>query len=151
MERVYPEGDVKWYTSGSLETSILTLSCATFGVGFLALHTIGRHNGFVPMVGFIVLATVTSTLANWMLGRAFLLKKAKNLTELVENAVGKAAGLTASICHLVYVLVSVGAHFIFGNLQLTQPRSCPPASVTKLRTALLGLKMTPPLKTWLLE
>ena len=49
---------------GSFRSSLLTLVASMIGVGFLTLPNIGKYNGWVAIIFFVLLSAVISALAN---------------------------------------------------------------------------------------
>lgn len=83
------------------------------GVGFLTLPMIGRNNGYLSIIGFVVYSAFLSYIANLMLGRAFHASKGKSYADIVKKIEGPKSSLIVLIFLFSYVLSSTGAYFIF--------------------------------------
>ena len=78
---------------GSMRASIFTIISSMIGVGFLTLPAIGKNNGYVIIVLFIILASSLSLFANIQLGIAFKITRRNNYALIVEEILGKVYSL----------------------------------------------------------
>lgn len=86
----------KWFGKvkpGSMRASIFTIISSMIGVGFLTLPAIGKNNGYVIVVLFIILASSLSLFANIQLGIAFKITRRNNYALIVEEILGKVYSL----------------------------------------------------------
>lgn len=68
------------------------------------------------MIGLIVLAAFISVFANWQLGRGFRATEGKTYSKIVARVDGRVSSLIIMIFLLLYVYVSAGAYYVFGNI-----------------------------------
>ena len=100
--------------AGSYRGSLVTLTCSMMGIGFLTLPVMGKTNGLVPMVFFILVASLVSGIANWQLGIGFRATKARSLTTMISSVNGKTSAIFCIFFLVLDIWVSVGALYIFG-------------------------------------
>jgi amino acid permease len=101
---------------GGFRGSLLTLCSSMIGVGFLTLPEIGKKNGLVPMVGFILVSAFISVFANWQIGRGFRHTQGKTYSKIVARIDSRTSSLVNMVFLFLYVYVSAGAYYIFGSL-----------------------------------
>jgi len=108
----------RWFgpiKSGSFRGSMLTLVSSMIGVGFLTLPVIGKYNGSISIIFFILLSMGISCFANILIGRGFQHSYGKNYPEIIERINGPKLSLLALIFLFLYVFASSGSYFIFGK------------------------------------
>lgn len=103
--------------AGGFRSSLLTLCSSMIGVGFLTLPVIGKKSGLYAMLFFIVLASLISMFANWQLGRGFRATEGKTYSKIVARVDGRTSSLVTMIFLFMYVYVSAGAYYVFGNIK----------------------------------
>lgn len=86
------------------------------GVGFLTLPVIGKKSGLYPMLFFIILASMISVFANWQLGRGYRATDGKTYSKIIARVDGRTSSLVTMIFLFMYVYVSAGAYYVFGEL-----------------------------------
>lgn|SRR3990167_1274093 len=113
----------RWFgplTSGGFRGSLLTLCSSTIGVGFLTLPEIGKKSGAYTMLIFIVGSAMISMFANWQISRGFRATGGKTYSKIVARVDGRVSSLINMIFLFLYVYVSAGAYYLFGNRLLIE-------------------------------
>jgi len=109
----------RWFgpvKAGSMRASIFTIISSMIGVGFLTLPAIGKNNGYVFVVLFILLASALSLFGNIQLGIAFKITRRNNYALIVEEILGKVYSLALLFFIFFYVLASSIAYYMFGSI-----------------------------------
>lgn len=83
------------------------------GVGFLTLPVIGRYNGWVAIIFFVLFSAAISAFANYLIGRGFRSSFGKNYAEIVERINGPVHSFIVLLFLYLYVLASAGSYFIY--------------------------------------
>jgi amino acid permease len=108
----------RWFgplSSGGFRGSLLTLCSSTIGVGFLTLPEIGKKSGAYTMVALILGSACISMFANWQISRGFRATGGKTYSKIVARVDGRLSSLVNMIFLFLYVYVSAGAYYLFGN------------------------------------
>lgn len=96
-----------------MTSSYLAMIAAMSTSTYLTLPVMGRDSGWISMEFFILLAMAMTAFGNWLLGRAFLVSKAKTFTELITQTSGREAGYLAIFALLSYVIITMSILYVF--------------------------------------
>ena len=108
----------RWFgpmSVGGFRASLLTLCSSMIGIGFMTLPVLGKNSGLFPMLVLIFIAASISCFANWQIGRGFRATQGKTYSKILARIDGRTSALVSMIFLLLYVYVSAGAYYIFGN------------------------------------